>query len=94
MFVRKGRATGSIIHAEPEDDELGGETFSTPEPVVDPEPIEDAIEVTVEDEPDDSGEPNTDWQRSALDEYAAQHGLDTTNLPNKAAVVQAIQDSA
>lgn len=36
------------------------------------------------------GSPDEDWKRSELDAYAASKGIDTTNLPNKAAVLAAL----
>lgn len=100
MFVRNGKAVGSIVHNKSQATE--------PEVVVDPEPVEDSIEVELDERTDtereadeqaaaareELGQPNTDWHRDRLDEYAAQRGLSTTDLPNKAAVLQAIQDSA
>lgn len=38
------------------------------------------------------GEPNDDWRRPQLDAYAAAHGIDTTDLPTKAAVLAAITE--
>ena len=37
-----------------------------------------------------AGEPTEDWKRSELDAYAADKGVDTTGLPNKAAVLAAL----
>ncbi|MBV9919278.1 MAG: hypothetical protein JOY78_00265 [Pseudonocardia sp.] len=39
------------------------------------------------------GEPSTKWGRDELDAYALrQHGLDTSDLPNKGAVLTAIKE--
>lgn len=42
----------------------------------------------------DDGLPDMDWHRTAMDEYAASRGLDTTQLPNKATVLDAIREAA
>ncbi|MCV7424347.1 hypothetical protein H7K45_27750 [Mycobacterium yunnanensis] len=39
------------------------------------------------------GEPEADWRRPELDAYAASKGIDTRELPNRAAVVKAINDA-
>ncbi|UVK60657.1 hypothetical protein SEA_PHANTASMAGORIA_17 [Mycobacterium phage Phantasmagoria] len=38
-----------------------------------------------------AGEPNEDWKRSELDAYAASIGINTKNLDNKAAVLDALK---
>lgn len=41
-----------------------------------------------------AGEPADDWRRDELDAYAAAHGIDTLELPNKAAALAAIQEAS
>ncbi|GFG68096.1 hypothetical protein MKUB_55860 [Mycobacterium kubicae] len=38
------------------------------------------------------GEPSEHWKRPELDAYAAAHGIDTTDLPSKAAALAAINE--
>lgn len=91
MFIRNGEAAGSILADVPlEDDEPEP---VVPEPVV-PEPEPEPVVPEPEPEPEPEPTPDESWTRDALDEYALYEcdGLDTTGLPNKAAVVQAINN--
>src|SRR5690242_17583628 len=62
--------------------ESTGRIAKVADPAPEPEPV-------VADEPADDA-PSLDWTRAALDAYAADHGVDTAALPNKAAVLAAI----
>ncbi|MEU9805434.1 hypothetical protein [Mycobacterium sp. NPDC050853] len=55
------------------------------------EPIAAVTEPAAQAWPD--GEPELDWKRPDLDAYAASKGLDTLELPNKAAVLDAIAEA-
>lgn len=98
MFIRNGNAAGSVVYADLNKDPVVVEPLSaslaltSDEP--EPEPVEDAVTVElIEPASNDDGEPDMDWHRDALDEYAAERGVDTTALPNKAAVLEAIRDT-
>lgn len=81
------RLAGLLDEAEPPNFAEGG---VIPADADLPETLPDTAHVVPVSWPD--GDPDDDWKRAELDAYASAHGLDTRELPNKAAALAAIQE--